>query len=251
MSAAASRAQRPLEAGGVIRLCQRRSDLCAITAIIPARFGGHPCARDAAPLLCGPPVLLAPREHRPDEAGVLGCERHRGDVVPPPLLQRLRPAALRLRARAGELEHTACAVDQPRATLAIPALTDVAQARLPAAGIVPGDQPQPRRQLPALLPRLPIPHGRHHGGGRRGPTPSRGIRRGAASCWWARGAIRRSSLAIRASRSPSRSCHSALTSRVRPESPFAAASRTAGNTRRRRARPCGATSPSSASKPRL
>jgi hypothetical protein len=34
-------AQRPLEAGGVIRLCQRRSDLCAITAIILAISDGH------------------------------------------------------------------------------------------------------------------------------------------------------------------------------------------------------------------
>ena len=161
-------AQRPLETGVVIRLDPRRSDLRAIPAIILAISGGPPCARDDSPTLGGPPVLLAPREHRPDDAGVLGRERHRRDLVPPPLLPLLRPASLGIRALACALEHTAGPMDQQRAKRHIPTLTDVAQARLTAAGIWLGDTPPPRRTRPAMLARVPIPDRRHNSGGRRG-----------------------------------------------------------------------------------
>jgi hypothetical protein len=130
---------------------------------------GAPCSREDAPALGGPPVLLAPRAQRPDDAGVLGRERHRRTIVPLPVLQRLCPAALGLRAVACARPYPAGPVEQPRAARPIASLPAVAPTRLTAAGIWPGDKSQPSRHLPTLLAPWPLPNRRHKGGGRRGP----------------------------------------------------------------------------------
>lgn len=96
---------------------------------------------------------------------MLGRERNRGNVVPAPLLQPFRPAALGLHACACAWEHTAGPMDEACTPIHIPPRADVAQTRLAPRGILPGDEAPPGGKRPPVLKDRAMAHGGHEGGG--------------------------------------------------------------------------------------
>ena len=88
-------------------------------------------------------------EQRPDGACILVGESHGRYVLVAPREQLFEPGVRFL--VFGDPHHGACPVDQEGAQVNIPALTDTKQGRLAAARVLPRDEPEEGRELPAVL----------------------------------------------------------------------------------------------------
>lgn len=93
-----------------------------------------------------------------------------GFVMPTPLHEPSCPLAATVLLDTDPAKGCPCPVHQQCAEIAIASFTDPQQAGPATGGVLPRDQPVPRRKLPAILQMPHITDGSHQGGGRQRPN---------------------------------------------------------------------------------
>jgi hypothetical protein len=136
----------------------------------------HPSFSRGPLLLChcraganGGPIPLASHEKCPDYPGRLIGLGHTRAVHPPSCFHPLEPATPGICFAINYPEDGAGAMEEEGAKVAIPTFRDPEQCRLPAGGMLPGDETEPGGKLPPILEARGIANGRNQGGRRQGP----------------------------------------------------------------------------------